>query len=59
MALLAPWFKESVWVHADDFRQHPEIADSLPPFDNLIVQRVERSAYDLDTWELVRPLFER
>jgi len=59
MALLAPWFKESVWVHADDFRQHPEIADSLPPFDNLIVQRVERSAYDLDTWELVQPLFER
>jgi hypothetical protein len=59
MQLLAPWFEESVWVHADDLRAFPEIAASLPPIDNLIVQRVERSAYNLDTWELVRPLFER
>ena len=56
MRKLAPWFEESIWVHAEDFRQFPEIAKSLPAFDTIIVVRVERSAYDLDVADLVRPL---
>ena len=56
MRQFAPWFADSIWVHADDFRDFPEIARSLPAFDTIVVVRVERSVYDHDIAALVRPL---
>ena len=55
---IAPWFERSVWVHAGDLRDHPEIADVLPPLDSIVLERVERGAYDTDMEQLLRPVLE-
>ena len=55
---IAPWFERSVWVHAGDLRDHPEIADILPPLDSIVLERVERGAYDTDMEQLLRPVLE-
>ena len=55
---IAPWFERSVWVHAGDLRDHPEIADILPPLDSVVLERVERGAYDTDMEQLLRPILE-
>ncbi len=53
---LARWFERTVWVHAGDMRDHPEIADLLPPLDSIVLVRVERGAYDTDMEVLLRPI---
>ncbi len=54
---IAPWFRDSVWVHADDLRRHPELVADLPwPFDRVVVERVERGVYDLDLDALLAPV---
>lgn len=53
---IAPWFRESVWVHADDLKRSPELVADLPRFDTIVVERVERSVYDLDLDALLAPL---
>jgi hypothetical protein len=45
---IAPWFRDSVWVHADDLKRSPELVADLPKFDHVVVERVERSVYDID-----------
>jgi alginate O-acetyltransferase complex protein AlgJ len=55
---IAPWFERSVWVHAGDLRDHPEIADILPPLDSIVLERVERGAYDTDVEQLLRPVLD-
>jgi hypothetical protein len=45
---IAPWFRESVWVHANDLERSPELAADLGRFDHVVIERVERSAYDVD-----------
>ncbi|MDQ2965534.1 MAG: hypothetical protein M3R57_06775 [Chloroflexota bacterium] len=41
---IVPWFKESVWVHEGDLYNLPELATVLPEFDNIVYERIERSA---------------
>jgi alginate O-acetyltransferase complex protein AlgJ len=45
---IAPWFRDSVWVHANDLERSPELAANLGRFDHVVIERVERSAYDVD-----------
>ena len=56
---IVPWFEHTVWVHVGDLRAHPELVEDLPPFDRVVVERVERSAYDLDLAALMKPVLER
>jgi SGNH hydrolase-like domain, acetyltransferase AlgX len=53
---IAPWFRDSVWVHADDLKRSPELVDDLPRFDHVVVERVERSVYDIDLDALLAPV---
>jgi hypothetical protein len=53
---IAPWFRDSVWVHADDLERSPELVADLPTFDQVVVERAERSAYDIDLDALLAPL---
>jgi len=53
---IAPWFRDSVWVHADDLKRSPELAVDLPTFDRVVVERVERSVYDIDLDALLAPV---
>jgi acetyltransferase AlgX (SGNH hydrolase-like protein) len=56
MGRIAPWFRDSVWVHADDLKRSPELAADLPAFDHVVVERVERSVYDIDLDTLLTPI---
>ncbi|HEV8696560.1 MAG TPA: hypothetical protein VGQ89_02625 [Candidatus Limnocylindrales bacterium] len=53
---IAPWFRDSVWVHASDLEQSPQLAADLPAFDHVVIERVERSAYDVDLDALLAPI---
>jgi hypothetical protein len=53
---IAPWFRDSVWVHASDLEESPELAADLPAFDHVVIERVERSAYDVDLEVLLAPI---
>jgi hypothetical protein len=53
---IAPWFRDSVWVHADDLKRSPELVADLPSFDRVIVERAERSVYDIDLDALLAPV---
>ena len=53
---IAPWFRDSVWVHADDLKHFPELAAELPAFDHIVLERVERSVYDIDIPSLLAPV---
>jgi SGNH hydrolase-like domain, acetyltransferase AlgX len=53
---IAPWFRDSVWVHADDLKRSPELVADLPRFDHVVVERVERSVYDIDLDALLAPV---
>jgi hypothetical protein len=53
---IAPWFRDSVWVHADDLKRSPELVADLPAFDRVVLERVERSAYDIDIDALLAPV---
>jgi alginate O-acetyltransferase complex protein AlgJ len=53
---IAPWFRDSVWVHADDLKRSPELVADLPAFDHVVIERVERSAYDIDLDALLAPI---
>jgi hypothetical protein len=53
---IAPWFRDSVWVHADDLKRSPELVADLPQFDRVVVERVERSVYDIDLDALLAPV---
>ena len=56
---ITPWFEHTVWVQLEDLRDHPELAQDLPPIDRVIVERVERSVYNLDLPALLEPIIER
>lgn len=56
---IAPWFERTIWVHAGDLRDHPEIAGILPPVDSIVLERVERGAYDTDMEQLLQPVLDR
>lgn len=58
MRRIAPWFRESVWVHQGDLTDHPALVASLPRFDLVVVARVERGVYDTDLRELLAPIIE-
>jgi alginate O-acetyltransferase complex protein AlgJ len=45
---IAPWFRDSVWLHASDLERSPELAADLPAFDHVVIERAERSVYDVD-----------
>jgi SGNH hydrolase-like domain, acetyltransferase AlgX len=53
---IAPWFRDSVWVHADDLKRSPELVADLPAFDRVVVERAERSVYDVDLDALLAPV---
>ena len=53
---IAPWFRDSVWVHANDLERSPELGADLGAFDHVVIERVERSAYDLDLDALLAPI---
>ena len=53
---IAPWFRDSVWVHADDLKLSPELVADLPAFDRVVLERVERSVYDIDIDALLAPI---
>ncbi len=57
-ARMTPWFEHTVWVHAGDLRDFPEIADDLPPLDTIVLVRVERGAYDTNVETLLRPILD-
>ncbi len=56
-ARIAPWFRESVWVHYNDLIYHPELVDDLPSFDRIVLERVERDAHSVDAATLLAPVF--
>lgn len=56
MRRIAPWFRESVWVHQGDLTDHPALVASLPRFDRVVVARVERGVYDTDLPTLLGPI---
>lgn len=58
MRRIAPWFRESVWVHQGDLTDHPALVASLPRFDRVVVARVERGVYDTDLPMLLAPIIE-
>lgn len=53
---IAPWFRDSVWVHAEDLGHLPELIGDLPRFDTVVLERVERSVYDADIDALLAPI---
>ena len=55
---ITPWFERTVWVHAGDLRDHPELIEALPAFDTIVLERVERGAYDTDLEQLFRPVLD-
>jgi hypothetical protein len=57
--LIVPWFQESVWLHVGDLSSRPAIVNELPDFDRIIVERVERIAYQWPIVPVLRPLVER
>ncbi len=56
MAQVAPFFKESIWIHEADLKDHPELASSVGPVDRVILERVERGLYTTDISSLLAPL---
>jgi hypothetical protein len=55
---IAPWFERTIWVHAGDLRLHPGLVDVLPAFDTIVLERVERGAYETGVEELLRPVLD-
>jgi hypothetical protein len=53
---IAPWFERTVWVHAGDLRDHPEIVEFLPSIDTIVLERVERGAYEMNVERLLNPV---
>ncbi len=53
---IVPWFERTIWVHAGDLRLVPEVVDALPAIDTVVLERVERGAYDYDIEQLLRPV---
>lgn len=56
MSHVAPFFEETVWIHLNDLRLHPEIGALVGPVDRIILERVERGLYSTRIDELLRPL---
>lgn len=56
MRRIAPWFRDSVWVHQGDLSDNPTLAASLPAFDRVVIARVERGVYDTDLVTLLAPV---
>jgi hypothetical protein len=56
MTRIAPFFEESIWIHVNDLKNHPELGALLGPFDTVILERVERGLYITDIDTLLEPL---
>jgi hypothetical protein len=57
-AYLTPWFEETIWIHHGDLFNFPGLAEALPPIDNVVFQRTERSIYWTDPEHDLRPVVE-
>jgi hypothetical protein len=53
---IAPWFRDSIWVHVGDLERAPEIVADLPSVDRVVVERTERGVYDLDLDAVLAPV---
>lgn len=53
---LAPFFRDSVWVHVDDLAANPALATELGRIDTVIFERVERELYRSNVSALFGPL---
>jgi hypothetical protein len=56
MTRIAPFFEESIWIHINDLKNHPELSTLLGPFDRVILERVERGLYTTEIDPLLDPL---
>lgn len=56
---VAPFFAETIWIHMNDLRAHPEIAGLIGPYDRVVFERVERGLYTTKIDELLLPLAVR
>lgn len=56
---IVPWFERTIWVHISDLRAEPGLVADLPPIDRVIVERVERHAYELDLVKTLAPVLDR
>jgi alginate O-acetyltransferase complex protein AlgJ len=57
--MVAAWFQESTWLHVNELVAHPELLDELPPFDRVVLERVERVAYLADYEAILAPVIAR
>jgi len=53
---VAPFFHETIWIHASDLKNHPEVGGLIGPIDRVIFERVERGLYEARVDELLAPL---
>jgi hypothetical protein len=53
---IAPWFRDSIWVHVGDLERTPELVADLPAVDRVVVERTERGVYDLDLDAVLAPV---
>ena len=56
---VASWFADSVWLHIDDLSRRSKVVGDLPPFDRVVVTRVERLAYLSNYEQVLHPLVDR
>lgn len=56
MARVSALFEDTVFIHMNDLKAHPELAEMTGPFDRVIVERVERGLYTTDFETLLAPL---
>jgi lipoprotein-anchoring transpeptidase ErfK/SrfK len=56
MARVSSFFEESIWIHVNDIKNHPELSTLLGPFDRVILERVERGLYATDVGTMLDPL---
>ncbi len=55
---IVPWFERTIWVHAGDLRDVPAVVEILPEIDTIVLERVERGAYETDVERLLRPILK-
>jgi hypothetical protein len=54
--MVAPFFADTVWIRIDVLLAHPELGQGLGPFDTVILERVERAAYNVPLETFLTPL---
>jgi hypothetical protein len=59
MARISALFADTTFIHINDLKAHPELAELTGPFDRVIMERVERGFYTTDFEALLEPLTRR